>query len=79
MDRFRIAFESSQAMAFMNHISLQKNENKEIIKWLGRFTTIGFINSPYYEVTSFFDENGKIVKQIFQQVEKKTEEEQVAP
>lgn len=54
-------------MNFVNFISV--NPEDLIVVWKGSFMSDGFVASPYYEVTSCFNGDLKLVKQYFKQLE----------
>lgn len=54
----------SQAMNFIQFIE-QDIDTNNTVQWRGDFTVDSFVSSPHWKITSFFDSEHKLTKQVF--------------
>lgn len=67
LTRLQEAVEYNQGMSLVNFILIDTDGYRVV--WRGNFTSLGFISSPHYEITSCFNEDLKLVKQYFRQLQ----------
>ena len=56
----------SQAMNFIQFIE-QDIDTNNTVQWRGDFTVDSFVSSRHWKITSIFDSEHKLTKQIFEQ------------